>query len=152
MKTKLITTIILALFLAGMLMATAAAQPKKPLRCEVSIDLVWATPLYWEGTITGDIVGTITIYENPPSFRGHTEHFSETWVIATDSGNICGFDEGVWTFSNLKWVANGWVTTATGSWAYLANCKFQYSGTTTPVVIGESVHGTGTMMIVPGSH
>jgi len=35
MKTKLITTIMLTLFLGGMLIASATAQPMKPIRCEL---------------------------------------------------------------------------------------------------------------------
>jgi hypothetical protein len=153
MKTKAIATLVLALFLGGILIAPAWAQPMKPLRCELEMDVDWAN-MKWVGTITGDIEGSITVFEmGGASFPGKTEHFHETWVIETDSGSISGFDDGVWSFVNFKWVANGQVTAATGSWMYLVGCNMRYSGTTTEFLgVGNPIHGTGTLMIMPRSH
>lgn len=161
-KPKLVTTIMLALFLVGMLVATVAAQPKKPLRCELYIELNWdwigfgvgTSPYTWIGTVSGDINGDIYVTLTGASFPGKTEHFSETWIIETADGSISGFDEGVWRMSNFKWVANGGVTSADGTWSYLVGSKMQYRGTTTefPVPFGTPVNGAGTLMIVPGSY
>jgi hypothetical protein len=148
MKTKLITTIMLALFLGGMLMATAAAQPNKPLRCELTMDLFWTDPLHWEGTVTGDISGTIVVTEGMPRFPGKTEHFFETFVITIGEDTIEGFDEGVWSFQTFKWRAQGRVTRATGIWADLVGCKVHEIGMTTP--LGAEVTAWGTITIVHG--
>ena len=148
MKTKLITAMTLALFLAGILIAPAAAQPMKPLRCEVEMQLFWTTPLHWEGTVTGDMEGTITVTELPASFPGKTEHFSETFEIVTANGLIRGVDEGVWNMKTYKWRANGQVTEATGIWADLVGCHVHEMGTTTP--LGEEVTAWGTITTMHG--
>jgi hypothetical protein len=159
MKTKVIATLVVAVFLGGLLLASAASariaesitsQSMEPLRCGVEMDVDWAN-MKWVGTITGDIAGSITVFEMPGvSFPGKTEHFHETWVIVTDSGSISGFDNGVWSFVNFKWVANGRVTAATGSWAYLVGSNMRYSGTTTEFLgVGFPIHGSGSLMIMP---
>lgn len=159
MKTKVIAALVVAVFLGGLLLASAASariaesitsQSMEPLRCGVEMDVDWAN-MKWVGTITGDIAGSITVFEMPGvSFPGKTEHFHETWVIVTDSGSISGFDNGVWSFVNFKWVANGRVTAATGSWAYLVGSNMRYSGTTTEFLgVGFPIHGSGSLMIMP---
>jgi hypothetical protein len=159
MKTKVIATLVVAVFLGGLLLASAASariaesitsQSMEPLRCGVEMDVDWAN-MKWVGTITGDIAGSFTVFEMPGvSFPGKTEHFHETWVIVTDSGSISGFDNGVWSFVNFKWVANGRVTAATGSWAYLVGSNMRYSGTTTEFLgVGFPIHGSGSLMIMP---
>jgi hypothetical protein len=150
MKVKAIAALVFVLFLGAILMAPAWARPMKLLRCSLEMDVDWAHGK-WDGTLTGDIVGSITIYEEGATLPGKTEHFHETWVIVTDSGSISGFDEGVWSFVNFKWVANGGVTAATGDWAGLVGCNMRYSGTTTEFLgVGNPIHGTGTLMIMPG--
>jgi hypothetical protein len=157
MKAKVIAALVVAVFLGGLLMASTArariAESMEPLGCTVEMDVDWAN-MKWDGTITGDIMGSITVFEMPgASFPGKTEHFHETWLIETDSGSISGFDDGVWSFVNFKWVANGRVTGATGSWTSLIGCKMRYSGTTTEFLgVGNPIHGTGILMIMPRSH
>jgi hypothetical protein len=152
MKARAIAALVLALFLGGILIAPTWAQPMKPLRCALEMDVDWVHGK-WDGSLTGDIAGSITIFEEGATLPGKTEHFRETWIIETAYGSISGFDEGVWSFVNFKWVANGGVTAATGDWAYLVGCNMRYRGTTTEFLgVGNPIHGTGTLMIMPGSH
>ena len=75
--------------------------------------------------------------------------FHETWIIETESGSISGFDDGVWSFVTFKFVANGRVTGATGSWTGLVGSNMRYSGTTTEFLgVGFPIHGSGTLMIM----
>jgi hypothetical protein len=127
----------------------AIQKTVKHPRSKLKLDVDWAN-MKWDGTITGDIEGSITIFKEGATFPGKTEHFNETWVIQTDSGSISGFDNGVWNFKNFKWVANGQVTAATGSWTYLVGCNMHYSGTATDFLgDGTPISGTGTLMITP---
>ena len=156
MKTKVIAALVVAVFLGGLLTASTArariAESMEPLGCVLEMDVDWAN-MKWDGTIAGDIEGSITVFEMGASFPGKTEHFHETWLIETESGSISGFDDGVWSFVNFKWVASGRVTAATGSWTYLVGCNMRYSGTTTEFLgVGNPIHGTGTLMIMPRSH
>jgi hypothetical protein len=149
MQKKLITAALLTLFLGATLMATVAAQPEKPLRLELEMDLFFTDPLHWEGTVTGDIEGDIVVTEGMPTFPGKTEHFFETFVITTSGGDtIEGYDEGVWSFQTFKWRANGRVTIATGIWADMVGCKVHEIGMTTP--LGEEVAAWGTITVVHG--
>jgi len=145
-------SVLLALAFALALLPAVSAQPMKPLRCESSIYVDWDAGV-WKGTVTGDISGSITITPGVASYPGATEHFFETWGIKTASGSIWGFDEGVWSFKNFKWITNGRVTGANGTWTYLVGCKMHTSGTTSPFLgPGYPLTGVGTMTIIPGSH
>jgi len=148
--------VLLALAFTLVLVPAVSAQPMKPLRCGLVLELIFVdgVPDHWEGTVTlpGDIDGSITVTPSEASYnRPQTlEHFLETWVIETDDGSIWGFDEGIWSLKTLKWMANGRVTAATESWAYLAGCKVHVSGIVEFTAAG--VEGEGTMTFVPGSH
>jgi hypothetical protein len=147
MNAKTITTLTLTLLIGGILIAPVAAQPHKPLNCELQMNLFWTTPLHWEGSVTGDVEGTITVTELPPSFPGKTEHFSETFEIATADGLIRGVDKGVWSFVTFKWRAVGQITEATGIWADTIGEKVFEIGGTTP--LGAEVAAWGTITIMP---
>jgi len=158
---RLIVLLALALTFTLALVPAGTVQAKKPLKCELFIELnwdwegfPWGTPgskYTWIGTVWGDINGDFYVTLSEASYPGKTEHFSETWIIEneTEGWVIEGFDEGVWKMSNFKWLANGGVTSATGTWSYLVGSNMQYSGTTTefPVPYGTPVNGTGKMHI-----
>ena len=153
MKKAAVVTLALALLMSIVMVAPAAsAQPKKALRCKLWMQLYWTEPLHWEGSLTGDIVGSIIVTEGAPSFPGKTEHFTETFAITTADGTIEGFDEGVWSFQTFKWRANGMVTAATGDWAYLVGYNVHEIGLTTPVppLDDANVYAWGTITLVHG--
>jgi len=142
--------------LSTLSMSTAIAQPMKPLRCEVLLQLNWdwvgfggSSPYTWIGTITGDIEGTATLSLIGATFPGITEHYSETWIITTTTGSITIYQEGVWSFKSYKFKSNGWITAATGTWTYLLESDAHVRGVTTPfpVPAPTPVTGTGTMWI-----
>jgi len=147
--------------LSTLSMPAVSAQPKGALKCELFIKLnwnwegfPWGTPgskYTWIGTVWGDINGNFYVTLQGASYPGKTEHFSETWIIVTVGGSIKGFDDGVWASANLKWVANGRVTEADGTWSYLVGYNMHYGGTTTefPAPVGTPVNGTGTLHLSP---
>lgn len=159
-KTLLAATVALALVVVLALPVQAKhLAPGGVLKSDLLIELQWDWVGFggedlctWRGTVEGDINGAICITLVSASFPGKTEHFSEAWTITTDDGDIEGVvHKGVWRFANFKWVANGEVTGATGSWSDLVGSRWHYSGTTTefPVPPGTLVTGTGTIMLQP---
>lgn len=134
----------------------ASAQESEPLRAEMEISIDLSVPsadIHWEGPLTGDIEGAIEFWEHWDEnyVVGGTEHFFETFIITTDHGTITGVDAGVWNFATFKFRANGWVTEATGDWAYLVGYKMHEMGTTTafpPPPGSTTVSGTATMFLV----
>jgi hypothetical protein len=96
------------------------------------------------------ITGTIVIVEQPATFPGMTEHFSELFTIMTTDGVVIkGWDMGVYNLNMFKFRANGAVTEVSSpDWQWLVGYELHESGTTTPLVIGGEVHGTGTMMLM----
>ena len=146
----------LALAFTLALLPAVSAQPMKPLRCEVSFELNWdwvgfggTSPYTWIGTVSGAIEGDATLTLMGASFPGITEHYSETWVITTSEGSITMYQEGVWSFKSYKFKSNGWITDATGSWAYLLGSDAHVRGVTTtfPVPPPTPVIGAGTMWL-----
>jgi len=152
---KMLTTALLmctVALLATLSMPVVSAQPNKPLKCGLSIWFNWVQ-FKWFGTVSGDIEGSITWTPGEAIFQGATEHFFETWVIETTDGSVIeGFDEGVYSGKNFKWMSNGRVTAASGRWAYLIGCNMQTMGVTSPFAWGEPLTGTGTMRIYPNSY
>jgi hypothetical protein len=149
-------TALLALAFTLALLPAVSAQPMKPLRCEVSFELNWdwvgfggTSPYTWIGTVSGAIEGDTTLTLMGASFPGITEHYSETWVITTSEGSITIYQEGVWSFKSYKFKSNGWITDATGSWAYLLGSDAHVRGVTTqfPVDPPTPVTGAGIMWI-----
>jgi len=123
---------------------------EKRLECVMEADVVWATPPYWQGTITGDITGSIIIMENPATFPGQTEHFDESFTITTVDGVVIkGYDLGVYNLKMFKFRANGAITEVSSpAWEFLVGYMMHFSGTTTPLVIGGEVHATGTISLM----
>jgi len=162
MRKMLLTPLIVCTVALLSTLWMPAVHAKKPitLKSELFIELNWdwigfgvgTSPYTWIGTVWGGINGDFYITLVGASFPGQTEHFSETWLIVTPDGEIEGFDEGVWSFNNFKWSANGKVTGATGTWSYLIGYDMHYSGTTTefPVPFGTPVSGTGTLILSSG--
>jgi hypothetical protein len=152
---KLLFASLAACMLASMSMLSVpavAADSDESLICEMEIDVFWTIPAHWEGTITGDVEGSIEFWEVSAKVVGVVDHFSEDFTIVIDGTTITGYDTGVYTFNTLKFRANGFVTDVTPStsdWAYLVGYKFHEMGTTTAFTPGEPVHGTATMMLSP---
>ena len=143
-------------FLPALSMPAVSAEPMKPLMCEVVIQLNWdwvgfggSTPYTWLLTVSGDIEGTGGVTLSGASFPGITEHYSETWHIVTAQGTIDAHQEGVWSFKSFEFKSNGYVTAATGSWAYLLGSYMHARGVTTqfPVPPPTPVTGAATMWI-----
>ena len=120
------------------------------LFCTFEADVVWASTPYWIGTVSGDISGSIILMENPATFPGTTEHFDESLTITTTDGVVIkGYDLGVYNLNTFKFRANGGITEVSSpAWEYLVGCDLHMSGTTTPLVIGGDVHGSGTIMLM----
>jgi hypothetical protein len=161
MKKMLLTPLIVCMVALLPTLYLPAVLAKKPitLRCNVFIDFNYdwvgvggASPFTWIGTVWGDINGDFYVSLVDASFPGKTEHFSETWIIETNDGEIEGYDVGVWTFANFKWGANGAVTSATEGWSHLVGYDMRYSGTTTDpdVPFGVPINGTGTLHLSSG--
>lgn len=168
MKTRLIVTVMLALVLGSMLIASVAACPVKahrcerfrrmPLICRMYIELNWEvfedpTVPSWIGKVWGAIKGDIYIYLVEAYIEGDKEYYSEKWRIETKAGVIEGVDEGVWSLTTLICVAKGEVTAATGKWSYLVGYHMWYGGKVTPnpfeVPFGTPTIGRGILAIWP---
>lgn len=147
-KKTIVLYIVSILTLTTVIAPIVSAQPMKPLRCEIEMDLSW-TPFGWDGEISGDIDGDLWITPLRAVFPGITEHYQEEWFIETAEGTITVYQEGVWSFKSFKFKSNGYVSAATGDWAYLEGARVHVRGVTTPFdgTPGASVHGDGTVWI-----
>jgi len=110
-----------------------SAQPNRPLRVVMAWDLDYSiSPIGWSGTVSGDIEGDIVVTLVYARWTGReqdkTEHWKETWVITTASGEIHGEEEGAATMGNGKCNARGRITHATGPWTHLIGCIFHWKG------------------------
>lgn len=131
-----------------------SAQPSEPepLTCTfvLTYDPNSADP-HWIGTISGDIVGVMEMWETPANYVvGATEHYFEDFKITTSTGSIItGYDKGVWNFATFKFRDIGWVTDAQGDWSFLVGYHVTGMGVTTPfppVPPMTVVIGTGSTM------
>jgi len=158
MRKMLLTLLIVCIvaLLSTLSMPAVSAQPMKPLKCSMVITFDPSLPdPHWIGTVSGDINGKIEFWEKWTEnyVVGKTEHFFEKFLITTAYDTVEGFDKGVWNFPTFKFRANGWVTAASGEWAYLIGYKMFEIGVTSPyppIPPETVVHGTATMMLVYG--
>lgn len=135
---------------------SAGADESAPLRCtiELSIDVAAADPV-WEGPITGAVEGTMQLREHWSEnyVVGTTEHFFEDFVIYTADGSVIkGHDQGIWTFHTMKFRSQGFVTEATGDWAFLVGYRVLTTGFTSefpPVPPSTVISGWGTVTMAP---
>jgi hypothetical protein len=154
MRRMVFAALVTSMFVAVCTLSTLGvkAQDDEPGRlvCTFEADVVWASTPYWTGTVSGDISGSIILMENPATFPGITEHFDESFTITTTDGVIIkGYDLGVYNLNTFKFRANGGVTEVSSpAWEYLVGYNMHFSGTTTPLVIGGAVHGTGTIALM----
>jgi len=153
MNKTLLTSLAACLF-AFLSTFSMPAVSGKTLKLEHYIEVNWLffvgqSPCLWEGTVSGDINGTICIASTNATFLPNLQKFSEHWKITTIGGyEIEGDDSGVWVFSNRKWVANGIVTNATGPWEYLIGYDMHYSGVTDGLPVpGDPLSGSGKMIL-----
>lgn len=115
---------------------------------EMSFDI---PPGYWQGTLTGDVRGTLAVYEQPENFvDGGTEYFFEAFTITTERGVIQGVDEGVYDLATGEFWAHGRVTEGTGHWTFLADYKFfEWGSTSTPFVFPMVGHRVPMILLPP---
>lgn len=158
MKNKslsLIVVLMVTLLFSPIAAASAKPNTSGPVECIIDITNDLTVGDFWFGTVSGcSLEGTIKFVhgEKENYGKGKTWHFYENFIIWPASGGVIeGTDEGVWNFSTFKFRANGWVTSASGDWAYLVGYKFHEIGTTSnPDAV--AVHAPDTRMkLVPAS-
>jgi hypothetical protein len=74
--------------------------------------------------------------------------FAENFLITTKSGDIKGFDMGIW-YPNFAFNASGWVTEATGHWKYLVGWMFYQAGKTSDANISPTTISNGLLKFIP---
>ena len=152
MKARLLLALVLAMVLVVVLAAPASAHVKKSLVCRVNM-AVGSTqyPDHWGGTVKGDIRGKMEVWEVPWNDQGPVLYtFAEKFLITTKSGDIKGFDMGIW-YPNFKFNASGWVTEATGHWKYLVGWMLYQAGRTSDANISPTTISNGLLEFMPPS-
>ena len=117
------------------------AVSAKVLRFDVTVIIDdWGIPgplhdgetIYWKGPITGEITGTLYLWETDKNYLvGSTEHYFEDFYIKLENGWIIGYDIGVWNFATLKARAYGRVTGASDNNVGMIGYFFFYEGFST---------------------
>jgi hypothetical protein len=105
----------------------------------------------WLGRIEGDIDGLAAFWGTDQTFDvGAAHHFFEVFVILPDSGGwIRGTDRGI-VPPTLRFMALGWVTSASPEWAHLVGSKYFESGA---VVVGpDSMTANDTRVFIARAH
>lgn len=126
-------------FLVFMSMASAPVSATQCLACSilVEVDFTYTGPAAykWEGTIYGDLDGTIVLLGEPPTFTGvdAIEHFSESFTITLNDGTeIKGSEKGIFNMRTSNAVANGEITYVLNGgaedWTWLVGYQVHYSG------------------------
>ncbi len=152
----LAAVLVFALLLASF--SEVSADPNEPIECLVDMDFNGA---YWEGTVNGcALAGSVRFDPDPDNESyeaGNSLHFFELFTINVAGGDeIRGTTAGVGHLNQppFQFIANGWVTDATGPWTHLIGNKYFESGlvnlTTDPALpfqVKDMV-----MRIVPAQH
>jgi hypothetical protein len=160
MKKLLTATFIGVLVLSFLVVPAVSAQAAGPkvIRCDQMIVFDFINSDHWVGSLTGcAIAGTVEYWETDQNYvvgakGGKVEHYFEIFKITTASGVIWGHEKGVYNFmSNFKFNADGWVTSATGNWAYLVGYKFHEIGWTTDPndPTATAIYGPSSMFLAP---
>jgi len=147
----------MVVLLSMVLMPTVSAKTLKFDQIIVVDEYAEAGPnhpdeyVYWKGTITGGITGTVYFWENWEKnyIVGKVEHFFEEFYIDLGDGWVSGYDKGVWNFATFKYRAHGFVTAASENYAgMIGNFLFE-EGTTTDPNLGFPITGTGRGFMGP---
>ncbi len=105
---------------------------------------------HWEGTVKGDIRGTLELYESPANFvEGGLEYFFEDFIITTAKGVIQGTDAGVYDLTTSDFWAHGQVTEASGHWTFLVGYTLFEWGTTSPFGVFPITGNHVPMVLLP---
>ena len=149
--------VILALASAGM---TEAEKPAPTLTGATEYNFVGYLGLFdgegrllaWEGTITGDIEGTIQWWMAVPMATGQASHYDQRVVILDTAGELLlAADEvGCTTIRHRKnsiWRANGTVTDASEEFADWLGRETHEEGNVTWTPDGLPDHGYGTFRV-----
>ena len=129
---KQLSVVLVALTIIMVFIPTAQAK-QYGSTMEVSFNpAVFSDPTepIWEGTISGEIDGTMVFWAtgpnpskdlgHPPGFPWQVHFFTEYWEITDEDGDlIAGIDNGNTGYSNWKFRMNGVVTEATGKYVDL---------------------------------
>lgn len=105
----------------------------------------------WSGPLTGDITAMSFFWGTAKGFvtPGNKDwfkvaHFYEDFLIVfNDNGWIIGWDQGIWTFSTLKYRADGLIIRASPDKQNYVGCKFYEEGIVTFWPNGENVEPLG---------
>ncbi len=111
----------------------------------------------WEGTISGDLDGTMLFWAtgpvpskdlgHPPGFPWQVHFFTEYWMIITEDGYIAGIDKGNTGYSNWKFRMNGEVTEAEGIYEDLVGHQVHMNGQITWTEVFVSGIAIGPVII-----
>lgn len=127
------------------IVASVPAVQAKQYRSEMVVNFnpaFWDNPVentIWEGTISGDIEGTMKFWATgpdpakdlghpPDGFPWQVHFFTEKWEIITADGTIKGIDKGNTGYSNWRFRMNGEVTEASGIYEDLVGHKVHMDG------------------------
>ena len=150
-KRKRLSVVLLALSVLLAVLPAGAAQAGSPMKGVTEYEFVGhlGTPpdsagreLAWQGTISGDIVGTIewwTCPPVPPIPTGQASHYSERVIITTSEGFLVIEDTGSTTTRHAKnstWRTNGVVTEASEGYESWIGRRVHASGHFTWVIPG----------------
>lgn len=148
-RKMIVAAVVACMFVFVSALSVPAVRAERPLVCTAEVDL--ASPTSWAGTVTGDVIGSIVILENPATYVGTTEHFDESWAITTTDGVVIkGYDLGVFGLKTLKAVANGMVTDVdSADWQWLVGYQVHMTAIATVTDTGGMTASVNMMLMAP---